>query len=103
MQSKTNKLKSRNNLKEHVKQNLSLKFSHGIGMSQLFFGSLLLTPAPTAPFLGITFFVLFAIAVIMIGPDYDEMNAPTLKDANQINKDWFSYSLPSESKYWYQN
>ena len=55
-------------------------------MSLLIFGGLLSTPAPTAPIVGITFIVLFAIVGVMVGPDYDGMNAPALgntKDTNQ--------------------
>ena len=55
-------------------------------MSYLFFGGLLSTPAPTAPIVGIAFIALFAIVGVMVGPDYDGMNAPALgnsKDTNQ--------------------
>jgi hypothetical protein len=54
-------------------------------MTQLFFGGLLTTPAPTAPIVGIAFIVLFAIVGIMVGPDYEGMNAPALnsKETNQ--------------------
>ena len=47
-------------------------------MSQLIFGGLLSTPAPTAPIVGVAFIVLFAIVGIMVGPDYDGMNAPAI-------------------------
>ncbi len=47
-------------------------------MSQIIFGGLLSTPAPTAPIIGIAFIVLFAIVGVMVGPDYDGMNAPAL-------------------------
>ena len=47
-------------------------------MSQLIFGGLLSTPAPTAPIVGIGFIVLFAIVGVMVGPDYDGMNAPAI-------------------------
>ena len=47
-------------------------------MSPLLFGGLLSTPAPTAPIVGIGFIVLFAIVGIMVGPDYDGMNAPKI-------------------------
>ena len=47
-------------------------------MTPLIFGGLLSTPAPTAPIVGIAFIVLFAIVGIMVGPDYDGMNAPAL-------------------------
>ena len=56
-------------------------------MSQLFFGGLLSTPAPTAPIVGIAFIVLFVIVGIMVGPDYDGMNAPALKAKNMSDKD----------------
>ena len=52
-------------------------------MSQLFFGGLLSTPAPTAPIVGIAFILLFAIVGIMVGPDYDGMNAPALDNAKE--------------------
>ena len=55
-------------------------------MSYLIFGGLLSTPAPTAPILGIAFIALFAIVGVMVGPDYDGMNAPAegnSKDTNQ--------------------
>ena len=56
-------------------------------MSQLVFGGLLSTPAPTAPIVGIAFIVLFAIVGVMVGPDYDGMNAPALTDSRETNKD----------------
>ena len=56
-------------------------------MSQLFFEGLLSTPAPTAPILGIAFIVLFAILGLMVGPDYDGMNAPALDGSKETNKD----------------
>ena len=55
-------------------------------MSYLIFGGLLSTPAPTAPIVGIASIALFAIVGIMVGPNYDGMNAPALgnsKDTNQ--------------------
>jgi hypothetical protein len=56
-------------------------------MSQLIFGDLLSTPAPTVPILGIAFIVLFAIAVVMVGPEYEGMNAPSLNNSKEQNKD----------------
>ena len=56
-------------------------------MDQLFFGGLLTTPAPTAPIVGIGFIVLFAIVGIMVGPDYDGMNAPAIGGSKDSNKD----------------
>ena len=50
-------------------------------MSYLFFGGLLSTPAPTAPIIGIGFIALFAIVGLMVGPDYDGMNAPALGES----------------------
>ena len=47
-------------------------------MSQLIFGGLVSTPAPTAPIIGVTFIVVFAIAGVMVGPSYDGMNEPAL-------------------------
>ena len=55
-------------------------------MSQLIFGGLLSTPAPTAPIVGIGFIVLFAIVGVMVGPDYDGMNAPALGNTNKENQ-----------------
>ena len=55
-------------------------------MSQLIFGGLLSTPAPTAPIVGIAFIMLFAIVGIMVGPDYDGMNAPALNSSKEKNK-----------------
>ena len=51
-------------------------------MSILFFGSLLSTPAPTAQIVGIAFIVLFAIVGVIVGPDYDGMNAHALGNSN---------------------
>ena len=56
-------------------------------MSQLLFGGLLSTPAPTAPIVGIAFIVLFAIVGVMVGPDYDGMNAPALSGAKETDKE----------------
>ena len=55
-------------------------------MSQLIFGGLLSTPAPTAQIVGIAFIVLFAIVGVMVGPDYDGMNAPALNISKETNK-----------------
>ncbi len=55
-------------------------------MSQLIFGGLLSTPAPTAPIVGIAFIALFAIVGVMVGPDYDGMNAPALGDSKDTNQ-----------------
>ena len=55
-------------------------------MSHLIFGGLLTTPAPTAPIVGIAFIALFSIVGVIVGPDYDGMNAPAVgksKDTNQ--------------------
>ena len=56
-------------------------------MSQLIFGGLLSTPAPTAPIVGIAFIALFAIVGVMVGPDYNGMNAPALKISKDAKKD----------------
>ena len=61
-------------------------------MSHFIFGGLLTTPAPTAPIVGIGFIVLFAIVGIMVGPDYDGMNAPALDKSNK-NQDWLLFDL----------
>ena len=55
-------------------------------MSHLILGGLLSTPAPTAPIVGIAFIVLFAIVGVMVGPDYDGMNAPALKNSKDTNQ-----------------
>ncbi len=55
-------------------------------MNQLIFAGLLSTPVPKAPIVGIAFIALFAIVGVMVGPDYDGMNAPELgnsKDTKQ--------------------
>ena len=56
-------------------------------MSQLIFAGLLSTPAPTAPIVGIASIVLFAIVGVMVGPDYDGMNAPALNNPKDSNQD----------------
>ena len=66
-------------------------------MSQLIFGGLLSTPAPTAPIVGIGFIVLFAIVGVMVGPDYDGMNAPAMDGSKETNKNWFFYREISKS------
>ena len=40
------------------------------------FAGLTSTPAPSAIYVGIGSIVLFAIVGVMVGPDYDGMNAP---------------------------
>ena len=55
-------------------------------MSQLLLGGLLSTPAPTAPIIGIAFIVLFAIVGVMVGPNYDGMNAPSLGNTKKTNE-----------------
>ncbi len=56
-------------------------------MSQLIFGGLLSTPAPTAPIVGIAFIALFAMVGLMVGPDYDGMNAPAITNSKDTNQD----------------
>tara|TARA_Y100001968_G_C19303966_1_gene690579 strand:- start:668 stop:838 length:171 start_codon:yes stop_codon:yes gene_type:complete len=55
-------------------------------MSQFILGGLLSTPAPTAPIVGIAFIALFAIVGLMVGPDYDGMNAPALGNTKENNQ-----------------
>ena len=55
-------------------------------MNPMIFGGLLSTPAPTAPIVGIGFIILFAIVGVMVGPDYDGMNAPALNISKEIKK-----------------
>ena len=74
----------------HAESNFPLKINSLalISMSHLVLGGLLSTPAPTAPIVGVAFIVLFAIVGVMVGPDYDGMNAPTVinsKKADQKN------------------
>ena len=56
-------------------------------MNQLIFGGLLTTPAPTAPIVGIAFIILFAIVGIMVGPNYDGMNAPEVGNKKVNNQE----------------
>lgn len=56
-------------------------------MSQFIFGGLLSTPAPTAPIVGIALIILFAMVDVMVGPDYEGMNAPALNNSKDPNKD----------------
>ena len=53
-------------------------------MSQLIFGGLLSTPAPTAPVVGIDFVAIFAIVGVMVEQDYDGMNAPASNASKEI-------------------
>ena len=55
-------------------------------MTSLIFGGLLSTPAPTAPIVGVAFIVLFVIVGIMVGPNYDGMNAPAIGDTKDTNQ-----------------
>ena len=55
-------------------------------MSHLIVGGLLSTPAPTAPIVGIAFIALFAIVGVMVGPDYDGMNALALGGSKYTNQ-----------------
>jgi len=48
-------------------------------MNLLSFASLVSTPAPSAILVGIGSIALFAIVGIMVGPDYEGMNAPEVK------------------------
>tara|TARA_B100000945_G_scaffold275247_1_gene239092 strand:+ start:129 stop:299 length:171 start_codon:yes stop_codon:yes gene_type:complete len=52
-------------------------------MSELIFGGLLSTPAPTATIEGIASIVVFAIVGIMVGEDYDGRNANELGDSRK--------------------
>ena len=61
-------------------------------MSQLILGGLLSTPAPTAPIVGVAFIILFAIVGVMVGPDYDGMNAP-LNSSKDTNQKWIPLSI----------
>ena len=56
-------------------------------MSQLIFGGLLSIPTATAPIVGIAFIALFEIVGIIVGPDYDGINAPAFNSSNKINQD----------------
>ena len=48
-------------------------------MGDLLFAGLTSTPAPTAVLVGVASIALFAIVGLMVGPDYDGMNAPEVK------------------------
>ena len=50
-----------------------------VTMVNLTFAGLVSTPAPTAIIVGIASIVLFAIVGLAVGPDYDGMNAPSVK------------------------
>ena len=62
-------------------------------MSHLILGGLLSTPAPTAPIVGIAFIVLFAIVGVVVGPDYDGMNAPALGNSKKVDQNCFSFLI----------
>ena len=62
-------------------------------MNHLILGGLLSTPAPTAPVVGIAFIVLFAIVGVMVGPDYDGMNAPALNNSKKADSNRFSFVI----------
>ena len=55
-------------------------------MSQLIIGGLLTTPATTTPIVGIVFIVLFVIIGVMVGPNYDGMNAPEIRSTKDTSK-----------------
>ena len=55
-------------------------------MGQFIIGGLLSTPAPTAPIVGIAFIILFAIVGVMVGPDYEGMNAPALDNLKKADQ-----------------
>ena len=71
-------------LREIYRYNIPLGITQ---MNQIIFGGLLSTPAPTAPIVGIAFIVLFAIVGIMVGPDYEGMNAPSMNKPKEKSKD----------------
>ncbi len=50
----------------------------------------LLPHLPTARIIGIAFIVIYAIVGVMIGADYDGMNAPAFKNSKETNLDWLS-------------
>ena len=60
-------------------------------MSHLIIAGLLSTPAPTAPIVGIAFIVLFAIVGVMVGPDYNGMNAPALNNSKETDQGWLPF------------
>ena len=55
-------------------------------MSQLIFGGLLSTPAPITPIFSIAFIILFAIVGVMVGPNYNGMNTPSLNSLKETNQ-----------------
>ena len=48
-------------------------------MVNLFLAGLTSSPAPTAVLVGVASIALFAVVGLMVGPDYDGMNAPEVK------------------------
>ena len=48
-------------------------------MSNFLIAGLTSTPAPSAALVGVASIALFAIVGLMVGPDYDGMNAPKVK------------------------
>ena len=48
-------------------------------MGNLLFAGLTTTPATMAVLVGVASIALFAIVGLMVGPDYDGMNAPEVK------------------------
>ena len=58
-------------------------------MSHLILGGLLSTPAPTAPVIDIAFIILFAIVGVMVGPDNDGMDAPTVDNSKKADQNCF--------------
>tara|TARA_Y100001968_G_scaffold26664_1_gene20808 strand:+ start:687 stop:890 length:204 start_codon:yes stop_codon:yes gene_type:complete len=67
---------------------MSLKKTPNIThMSQFIFGGFLSTPVDTAPIVVIAFIALFLIVGIMVGPDYDGMNAPAMGTSQNSPKD----------------
>tara|TARA_Y100001968_G_C19375989_1_gene727692 strand:- start:414 stop:1562 length:1149 start_codon:yes stop_codon:yes gene_type:complete len=49
----------------------------------IIFSSLIGTPAPTAVLVGILSLILFAIVGLIVGPDFEGINAPSIKNDNK--------------------
>ena len=55
-------------------------------------GSLVGTPAPTAVLAGVLSIALFAIVGLIVGPNFDGVNAPAI-DSSQTKKDDLSKQI----------
>ena len=51
--------------------------------------SLVGTPAPTAVLAGVLSIALFAIVGLIVGPNFDGVNAPAIGSSKTSKEDWF--------------